>query len=175
MKPSSVDSIRPDGIPTSREETIRHLRPRLLELCGDERSMCRVAAERGLFCRGFRRWHDREFHQRIKPSLGVSTHLNRLQMETLADLWLLSEQLRLDVGLACDAATLGEGFCRGWDELSDRELRDACLELQGRPLQSEQEARTDRGCPAIRSSGLDSDPVCQSTVRAAFSASDSGR
>jgi hypothetical protein len=61
--------------------------------------------------------------------MGVSTHLNRSQMETLADLWQLSEQLRLRVELSCDAAMLGAGLCRGWDELSDGELRKACLEL----------------------------------------------
>lgn len=94
--------------------------------------MCRVAAERGIFCRGFGRWPEREFHERWKRLLGVSTHLNRSQIERLADIWQLSEQLRHRVPLACDAQTLSPGACRGWDEFSNADLSRFCKEIMGR-------------------------------------------
>ena len=96
--------------------------------------MCRVAAERGIFCRGFGRWPEREFHERWKRLLGVSTHLNRSQIERLADIWQLSEQLRHRVPLACDAQTLSPGACRGWDEFSNADLSRFCKEIMGRDV-----------------------------------------
>ena len=113
----------------SRDEAIARLRGRLVEIAGEERSICRVAADRGIFCRGFRRWNDREFHDRWKATLGVSTHLTRPQMEQLADIWQLSEQLRHGVGLACDAPAGANGACRGWEEFSDHEIKEFSLEF----------------------------------------------
>jgi hypothetical protein len=133
----------------ARAEAIRRLRPRLLELCGEDRSLCRVAAERGIFCRGFRRWHEKEFRDRWKSSLGMSTHLNRSQMETLADLWQVSEQIRSGSALICDAQTEAPGACRGWDEFSNVDLQRFCLEILGERVSIRDERnqmdRTDLG------------------------------
>lgn len=118
----------------TRAEAIARLRRELLGLCGDGLSMCRVAAARGIFCRGFRRWPAREFHDRWKNTLGVSTHLNREQMEVLADLWQLTEQLRTGQALICDAQTSRPGACRGWDEFSDEDLAGFCRQLLGRDV-----------------------------------------
>jgi len=115
----------------TREEAIARLRPVLRELCGAEQSLCRLAGERGTFCGGFRRWPEREFDRRFRPHIGTSTHLTRPQMEAFADIWQLSEQLRLGVTLACDAASLSPGACRGWEELSDVDLEISCRELLG--------------------------------------------
>jgi hypothetical protein len=114
----------------TREETIQALRSRLTPLTGAEQSLCRVAAERGIFCRGFRRWQVAEFYRRWRPAIGVSTHLSRAQMERYADLWQLTEQLCRGVSLACDANCGDDGApCRGWDEFSDEELARFCREL----------------------------------------------
>ena len=78
----------------TRAEAIACLRESLVKLCGEGHSMCQVAADRGIFCRGFRQWPEREFHDLWKPLIGESTHLSRAQMERFADLWQLSEQVR---------------------------------------------------------------------------------
>jgi len=117
----------------TREEAIARLRPVLRELCGTEQSLCRLAAEMGTFCGGFRRWPEREFDRRFRPHIGTSTHLTRPQMEAFADIWQLSEQLRLGVTLACDAAS-PPGACRGWEELSDADLEISCRELLGKAV-----------------------------------------
>ena len=132
----------------TRGEAIAELRVSLLKLADGEHSMCQVAARHGFFCRGFRRWHDHEFHRRWKRVIGASTHLTRPQMEELADLWQLTEQLRLRVPLACDAQTLCPGACRGWNEFSDKDLERCCDEILGRSVvvaaESAQMARSDQ-------------------------------
>ena len=93
--------------------------------------MCRAAAEEGIFCRGFRRWPEREFHDRWKGHIGTSSHLTRSQMEELADFWQLSEQIFRRDALVCDAVARTPGGCRGWDEFTNGELEGFCRELLG--------------------------------------------
>src|SRR4051812_4496675 len=93
--------------------------------------MCDVAAEKRIFSRGFRRWHDAEFHRRFKGVLGTSTHLSRAQLERLADIWQISEQFRRGVSFACDANDGGLAACRGWSEFSNAALERWCAELLG--------------------------------------------
>jgi hypothetical protein len=116
----------------TRAEAIRELREALVKLCGEGRSMCREAADRGIFCRGFRQWPEREFHDLWKPLIGASTHLSRAQMERFADIWQLSEQVRQGQALACDAQVIHPGACRGWDEFSNVDLSRHCAEILGR-------------------------------------------
>ena len=111
-----------------RAEAIERLRRALTPLAGFEVSLCRVAAERGIFCRGFRRWSAAEFDRRWHKAIGRSTLWTRDQMEKFADLWQLIEQFRCGVPLACDAAGPGSP-CRGWDEFSDEQLAQFCWEL----------------------------------------------
>jgi len=127
----AMEAARPPQVWT-RREAIDRLRRALRKLSDDEHSMCQVAAERGIFCRGFRRWHDHEFHERWKAIIGQSTHLTRAQMEELANIWQLSEQIRFRVCLACDAQTISHGACRGWDEFSNEALGRFCEEILGR-------------------------------------------
>ena len=47
-----------------RAETIERLRRALTPLAGPDVSLCRIAAERGIFCRGFRRWQTAAFDRR---------------------------------------------------------------------------------------------------------------
>lgn len=118
-------------LPTPREHSIAVLRHALTAIAGADKSLCRVAAERGIFCRGFRRWHVAEFDRRWRGAIGRSTHLSRAQMERFADIWQLTEQVCRGVSLACDANRGPESPCRGWDEFSDEDLARFCRELDG--------------------------------------------
>ena len=111
-----------------RAEAIERLRKALTPLAGPDVSLCRIAAERGIFCRGFRRRPTAEFDRRWRKAIRRSTHLTRDRMEKFADLWQLIEQFRCGVPLACDAAGPGSP-CRGWDEFSDEQLAQFCREL----------------------------------------------
>lgn len=118
-----------------RGEAVTRLRQALLTLCDGEHSMCQVAAERGFFCRGFRRWNASEFDRRWRFAIGRSTHLSRAQMEEFANVWQLSEQFRQHVALACDTGRNGPGGCRGWDEFSNADLSRFCADVLGSSVQ----------------------------------------
>lgn len=126
-----IDTHAPTGEVWTRREAIDRLRAFLQPMCANERSMCEVAANERIFCRGFRRWHDAEFHRRWKGALGYTTHLSRAQMERLADVWQLSEQIRSGIAFACDANAQNPGACRGWDEFSNDALARFCNDLLG--------------------------------------------
>jgi len=129
----------------TRHQAIAELR-RALERLGDgEHSTCYIAAERGIFCRGFRRFDDHEFHRRWRTVLGESTHLNREQIERLADVWELCEQLRHRVRLTCDARAATPGPCRGWFEFSNETLARFCSELLGHAVVVTEGADVSRG------------------------------
>jgi len=130
----------------TRDEAIANLRSELLKLSDGERSICGVVAELGIFCRGFRRWPDDAFSRGWSRALGRSTELSRPQMERLADLWLLTEQLRLHVPFACDLAAAGGGVCRGWNGFSNADLERCCDEILGRNIaviEKDQKAQID--------------------------------
>ena len=128
-----MSGVEPGPETWTRQEAISRLRVALRKLTDDEHPICQVAAERGIFCHGFRRWSDSEFDQRFRGALGRSTHLSREQMEDLANVWQLAEQIRRRVGFACDAQD-GSGGCRGWDEFSDADLARHCGEILGRRI-----------------------------------------
>lgn len=147
----------PDGessaIVWSRDRAIAALRRCLNRLSDGEHSTCQVASERGIFCRGFSRWNDHEFHRRFRPVLGQSTHLSRPQVERLADLWQLSEQIVQRVQVTCDAHSVQPGPCRGWQEFSNETLARFCGELLGRAIVVEGQ-KIDSNAPRARSESL---------------------
>lgn len=114
----------------TRRESIDVLRRTLRGFARTDASICRVAGELGIFCRGFRRWSAAEFDRRWHGPIGRSTHLSRAQMERFADIWQLTEQLCRGVSLACDAATGDGSPCRGWDEFSNEDLARFRRELE---------------------------------------------
>ena len=115
----------------SRPEAISRLRDHLLAMTDGENSLCRVAAEQGIFCRGFRRWSVPEFDRRWRDFIGRSTHLSRSQMEEYANLWQLTEQVACGIALACDRAETAPAPCRGWNEFSNAVLGQFCADLLG--------------------------------------------
>jgi hypothetical protein len=119
----------------SRAEAISRLREALLKLTDDEHSICQVAAEQGIFCRGFRRWNAAEFDRRWSRVIGRSSHLTRAQLEEFANLWQLAEQVRCRVTVACDLAQSTKSTCRGWDEFSSADLARHCSDILGRNIE----------------------------------------
>lgn len=117
----------------SRTAAIALLRAALLELVDDDRSICQVAAERGIFCRGFRRYSDEEFRQRYWWLAGIG--LTRKQIEQRANLWQLARQLYHDVPLACDVQQRDRDACNGWDDFSNQTLAEFYRELTGLELE----------------------------------------
>lgn len=117
----------------SRNAAIALIRAALLELVDDDHSMCQVAAERGIFCRGFCRYSDEELRRRYWWLAGPG--LTRKQIEQRANLWQLARQLYHDLPLACDVQQRDRDACNGWDGFSNEFLTQFCRKLTGRELE----------------------------------------
>jgi hypothetical protein len=117
----------------TRSQVVDHLREALLRSCDDEHSLCLVAAEKGLFCRGFSQWKLFEL-KRLYPQITRSRpHPTRKEMEELANRWQLARQTVKNEPISCDVQVAEDRFrsCMGWDEFSDEELARFHAEICG--------------------------------------------
>jgi len=114
-----------------RVEVIAAIRAALLEMVDDEHSMCRVAAEKGIYCHGFAQYSDKELKERYSWLLRRKPDMGREELEELANRWQLARQLVDAVPISCDAQTLEHDTCMGWDEYDDRTLERFHHELLG--------------------------------------------
>ncbi|MEO8035551.1 MAG: hypothetical protein ABI837_14035 [Acidobacteriota bacterium] len=115
----------------SREAAIGRIRIKLIELCEDGKSACQVATERNILCKGFNRYSDDELRQRYAPYIGGADRMPRAELERAANHWQLTRQRTENVHLACDVQNAHNQVCLGWNEFSNEELSDFCLELEG--------------------------------------------
>lgn len=113
----------------ARSTAIRRLRDVLVLMTDEDHSICRIAAERGIFCRGFKRYDDDELRQRYAWLVNRDPNIGRNRLEDLADRWQLARQVFDDVPIACDAQQIEHDTCGGWDEFSDEDLARFCREL----------------------------------------------
>jgi hypothetical protein len=115
----------------SRSSAITRLRSALVALTDDGNSICKVAAERGLFCRGFRRYSDEELRNRYGWIARRHPAASRAELEDLANRWQLARQVFDGTQLACDAQSEEHDTCNGWDDFSNQELSGFMLEILG--------------------------------------------
>jgi hypothetical protein len=113
----------------SRSAAIRRLRDVLVLMTDEEHSICRIAAERGIFCKGFSRYTDQQLRERYSWLVNRDPSISRHRLEDLADRWQLARQVFDDVPIACDAQQIEHDTCGGWDEFSDGDLVRFCREL----------------------------------------------
>ncbi|HSN67904.1 MAG TPA: hypothetical protein VLV48_01575 [Thermoanaerobaculia bacterium] len=124
---ATLPSNQPERI--ARSAAIRRLRDVLVLMTDEEHSICRVAAERGIFCKGFKRYSDGELRERYSWLVNRDPSISRPRLEDLADRWQLARQVFDDVPIACDAQQIEHDTCGGWDEFSDDDLARFCREL----------------------------------------------
>ena len=97
----------------------------------DEHCMCRVAADRGIFCRGFNQFSEDELRQRYWWIVRRRPSLTREQLEQIANDWQLTQQEVKDVPVACDVQARLHDTCRGWDDFSNDQLAQVYQQLTG--------------------------------------------
>jgi hypothetical protein len=114
--------------PVSRAAAIVLLRNALKELTTDERSLCLAAAERGIFCHGFRAFSEPELRDRITGG-PRNAELSRQEVEKLANRWMLNRQEAAELPLACDVEREERDLCGGWEMFSDLALERFCHDL----------------------------------------------
>lgn len=115
----------------SRDEAIALIRTRLMRMTDEDHSMCRVAAEQGIFCSGFARLSDEQLRQRYSWLLRNHPDLNRQQLEDSANRWELARQVVNCTPLSCDAQHIEKDTCQGWDGFDDAALARFYMELTG--------------------------------------------
>ena len=115
----------------SRPALIVVLRDELTRRAG-EVSICRLAAQTGIFCKGFRRYTDAEMKERYSWISKKDPDVPREELEEIADRWQLARQDVLGAPTSCDVQQLEHDACGGWDDFGDDQLARFLRELTGR-------------------------------------------
>ena len=110
-------------IPTvTRNDAIARLRRELIELTDSENSICKVAAEKNCFCRGFQRYSDAELRKRYDWIADRRPDLSRDELEVIANDWQLAQQEVFELPIACDVQQRVHDTCRGWNDFTNEQL-----------------------------------------------------
>ena len=116
----------------SRAEAISLLRNALIRIAGPDISICKAAADRGIFCRGFRRYDDVALRAEYKWIAERHPGLSREELEDLGDRWQIARQELHQLPTACDVQTFEHDTCGGWDDFSADDLSRFILEVTKR-------------------------------------------
>jgi hypothetical protein len=117
----------------SRPSLIAALRQELSSRA-DGRSICSLAAEKGIFCGGFRSFTDAQLRERFAWLVRKRPEATRAEIEGLGDAWQLARQEVRSLPTACDVQTQEHDLCNGWDDFSDDDLAKFYRELIGRAV-----------------------------------------
>ena len=116
----------------TRESLVSALRDELAQRAKGEMSICRLAAETGIYCNGFRRFSDGELKRNYGWISRKNPDVPREELEEIADRWQLARQDVQGVATSCDVQQMEHDGCRGWDDFSNEDLSRFLLELSGR-------------------------------------------
>jgi len=106
----------------TREQAIDRLRGKLLQLTDEDHSICEVSSAKGLFCRGFSQWTFEELKERYWWLVKSRPHIDRAELERLANIWQVARCTVMGTGLACDTQMAEHDTCKGWDSWDNAEL-----------------------------------------------------
>ena len=115
----------------TRDEAITRLRSELVRLTDDEHCMCSVAAERGIFCGGFRQFSDQELRNRYWWIVRRRPSVTREELEAIANDWQLTQQEVKDAPVACDVQARVHDTCRGWEDFTNEQLAQVFQQITG--------------------------------------------
>lgn len=122
--------IQPELI--ARPTLIAALREELSGRANGEMSICKLAAQTGVFCKGFRRFSDDELKERYGWIARKNPDVPREELESIADRWQMARQDVLGVSTSCDVQQFEHDSCGGWDDFSNDDLARFIRELTGR-------------------------------------------
>ncbi|HVS31598.1 MAG TPA: hypothetical protein VMS98_09100 [Thermoanaerobaculia bacterium] len=119
---------------TSRADMIGRLRSELSQCTDIENSICKVAAERGIFCNGFKRYTEEELRDRYWWIVRKNPSMSREELETVANDWQLAQQEVFEEPFACDVQQRVRDTCRGWGDFSNEKLARFYFQLTGKEI-----------------------------------------
>lgn len=106
----------------TRAEAIQALRMAYARKLDPDTSMCRYAAEHGVFCRGFERFTNGELRSRFHWINDKERAMTREKLEELANRWQMARQEVGGQPIACDVQQREHDLCNGWDDFSNEDL-----------------------------------------------------
>ncbi|HSY50066.1 MAG TPA: hypothetical protein VLC46_14725 [Thermoanaerobaculia bacterium] len=115
----------------TRETAVARLRRKLIAQREEGKSVCRMAAEKNIFCRGFLRDNDDDLRFRYAAAIDDAARLTREGLEERANVWQIERQRQEGALLCCDVQYMGYETCRAWDDFSNEELSRFCAEMLG--------------------------------------------
>ena len=115
----------------TRAEIMSLLRSELMKLTNSETSICRAAADHGIFCQGFNRFGDGELRRRFAWLGDRARTLPREELEEIANRWQLARQEVDGLPIACDVQQREHDTCRGWDDFTNSDLARFYYQLTG--------------------------------------------
>lgn len=115
----------------TRTDAISRLRQALIQSTDEENSICKVAAERGVFCKGFHRYTDEELRKRYDWIVAKNPLMTRDELERIANDWQLAQQEVYELPIACDVQMKVYDTCRGWNDFTDEQLAKFYYQLTG--------------------------------------------
>lgn len=124
--------LKPQTIP--RAEAIDLLRAKLMELADEDTSICKLAAEKGIFCYGFHRFSDGELRERFSWIDRCAGHPTRAKLEDLANRWQIARQDVTQLRTSCDVQQREQDACGGWNDFSNEDLARFFFELTKRTV-----------------------------------------
>jgi hypothetical protein len=135
LKPKvKSDPLPPEPQAISRAKAIAILRHKFLNELDSrdgETSMCKLAAERGIFCHGFARYGDGELRRAYDWIAKKNPSATREEVEELANRWQIARQEVREMPLACDVQQREHDTCRGWDDFTNEQLASFIGEVTG--------------------------------------------
>jgi hypothetical protein len=103
----------------------------LIQSTDEENSICKVAAERGVFCKGFHRYTDEELRKRYDWIVAKNPLMTRDELERIANDWQLAQQEVYELPIACDVQMKVYDTCRGWNDFTNEQLAKFYYQLTG--------------------------------------------
>jgi hypothetical protein len=136
LKPRpKLEPQQPQPQSISRSKAIAMLRFKFLkelDTKDGETSMCKLAAERGIFCHGFARYGDGELRRAYDWIAKRNPNASREEIEEIANRWQIARQEVREIPLACDVQQREHDTCRGWDDFTNEQLAMFVEEVTGR-------------------------------------------
>ena len=117
-----------------RQDAIARLRRELLRFTDEENSVCKIAAERGIFCKGFHRYTDEELRKRYDWIADRRPGIGREELESIANDWQLAQQEVFELPMACDVQQRVHDTCRGWNDFTNEQLARFYQQLTGEEI-----------------------------------------
>jgi hypothetical protein len=119
----------------SRDELITRLRGEFAKYTDVENSICKVAADRGIYCTGFKRYSDDELRQKYQWIVNKRPDLTRDELERIANDWQLAQQEVHELPTACDVQRKVHDTCRGWNDFTNEQLAKFYYQVTGKEIQ----------------------------------------